>query len=190
MFDDKDKDMNNGNIENSENLEKEMQAANHFYDEFKNNEDRNEIHSEPEYTKHDNTVSEEPEKADFEQKSINDEGSSDNRIKDEGRHKSFHDENDSGVYRNRAPYEPIKDSYYRETVKKKRGGFKKIIAACLVVSLFGGTGIGAGYAAVNSFINSRQAAVYAPDSSGMSQNSKSSGGDISAPSGRSNNVLS
>lgn len=42
-------------------------------------------------------------------------------------------------------------SYYRETVKKKKNtSFKKVIAACVAVSLFGGTGLGAGYAAVNN----------------------------------------
>ncbi len=64
-------------------------------------------------------------------------------------------ENDKyeNIYQNRAPYEPIKDSYYKETVKKKKGGFKKVIAACVAVSLFGGIGIGAGYSITNSVIS-------------------------------------
>jgi len=54
--------------------------------------------------------------------------------------------------RTRAPYEPIKDTYYKETVKepKKKGGFKRFILACAVVSLFGGLGIGGGYSLVQS----------------------------------------
>lgn len=53
----------------------------------------------------------------------------------------------------RAPYEPVRDSYYKETVKepKKKGGFKKFILACAVVSLFGGLGIGGGYGLVKTF---------------------------------------
>lgn len=48
-------------------------------------------------------------------------------------------------------------SYYRETVKKKKNtSFKKVIAACVAVSLFGGTGLGAGYAAVNNIFAQKE----------------------------------
>jgi len=63
------------------------------------------------------------------------------------------------IYQDRAPYEPIKDSYYREAYnsnKKKPMGFKKILALCLVISLFGGAGLGGGYAAVNSIISNNK----------------------------------
>ena len=51
---------------------------------------------------------------------------------------------------------PVRDTYYTETVKKKgvkkETSFKKFIAACLVVSLFGGTGIGASYAVMQNLV--------------------------------------
>ncbi|MGE4214695.1 MAG: S1C family serine protease [Anaerotignaceae bacterium] len=60
------------------------------------------------------------------------------------------------------PNEPIRETYYTETVKKKNGkketSFKKFIAACLVISLFGGTGIGASYAVMQNLVfNQNQA---------------------------------
>lgn len=55
--------------------------------------------------------------------------------------------------RKRAPYEPIKDTYYKESVKHKKGtGFKKVLAACLVISLFGGVGIGASYSVMQNLV--------------------------------------
>jgi len=54
----------------------------------------------------------------------------------------------------RAPYEPIKDSYYKETVKhtKKKSSFKKILAACAVISLCGGVGIGGAYSVLQNTV--------------------------------------
>lgn len=52
--------------------------------------------------------------------------------------------------------EPVRDTYFTETVKKKtskkESSFKKFIAACLVISLFGGTGIGASYAVMENMV--------------------------------------
>lgn len=52
--------------------------------------------------------------------------------------------------------EPVRDTYFTETVKNKAGkkesSFKKFIAACLVISLFGGTGIGASYAVMQNMV--------------------------------------
>ncbi|MEA5084215.1 MAG: trypsin-like peptidase domain-containing protein [Lachnospiraceae bacterium] len=54
------------------------------------------------------------------------------------------------------PNEPVRDTYFTETVKKKTckkdSSFKKFIAACLVISLFGGTGIGASYAVIQNTV--------------------------------------
>lgn len=56
--------------------------------------------------------------------------------------------------KHRLPYEPIKDTYYKQTVKRKSGmNFKKVLAACLVVSLFGGAGIGISYSAMQNFLS-------------------------------------
>ena len=53
----------------------------------------------------------------------------------------------------RKPYEPIKDCYYKETVKKpKKNGFKRLIAACAVVGLCGGIGIGSGYSVMENIV--------------------------------------
>lgn len=59
--------------------------------------------------------------------------------------------------------EPVRDTYFTETVKnkncKKQASFKKFIAACLVVSLFAGTGIGVSYAVMQNVVfNSNRAA--------------------------------
>ncbi|HCT65338.1 MAG TPA: trypsin [Lachnospiraceae bacterium] len=52
--------------------------------------------------------------------------------------------------------ESARDTYYTETVKekkvKKESSFKKIIIVCLVISLFGGTGIGASYAVMQNMV--------------------------------------
>ncbi|MDD3570097.1 MAG: trypsin-like peptidase domain-containing protein [Lachnospiraceae bacterium] len=54
------------------------------------------------------------------------------------------------------PSEPVRDTYFTETVKKKAGkkgsSFKKFIAACLVISLFGGTGVGVSYAIMQNMV--------------------------------------
>jgi len=58
----------------------------------------------------------------------------------------------------RAPYEPIRDSYYKETVKqpKKKRSFLRFVVACAVVSLFGGIGLGGGYGLVRSLIEENE----------------------------------
>lgn len=67
---------------------------------------------------------------------------------------------------------PIRDTYYTETVKEKKAkketSFKKFIAACLVISLFGGTGIGASYAVMQNFVLGQDA----PTSNEVSQTEK------------------
>jgi len=52
--------------------------------------------------------------------------------------------------------ESARDTYYTEIVKekkvKKESSFKKFIIVCLVISLFGGTGIGASYAVMQNLV--------------------------------------
>lgn len=68
-----------------------------------------------------------------------------------------------------------KESYYKETVKKKKGSFKKVVALCAVVSFFGGTGIGAGFSAANTFIGNYQGGTSSGNS--VAASSETSGGE-------------
>lgn len=54
---------------------------------------------------------------------------------------------------NQFDYGSSKGTYYKETVKaKKESGFKKFIVACVIVSLFGGAGIGTSYAVMEKLL--------------------------------------
>lgn len=57
-----------------------------------------------------------------------------------------------------------KNPFYHETIKKKKlSGFKKLIAACLVISIAGGGSIGAGYSLTQNFLKSKNSqAVTSP----------------------------
>ena len=83
----------------------------------------------------------------------------------------------------RKPYEPIKDSYYKETVKKpKKNGFKRLIAACAVVGLCGGIGIGGGYSVMENVVFQNNDASQSAAGSNVTEetktNSSSSSSDI------------
>ncbi len=165
MFDDKEKnfDENINNQNNSSSIPENIQAKNHFYDEYKKSEMENEdSHKESKGENQNNEIKNNSnalnENSDLHEKAIENQQRNENQSAENLSSAEFiknEDTSNSSRYQQRAPYEPIKDTYYKETVKKKKGSFKKVIAACVVVSLFGGTGIGAGYAAVKSFIDSK-----------------------------------
>ena len=81
----------------------------------------------------------------------------------------------------RKPYEPIKDCYYKETVKKpKKNGFKRLIAACAVVGLCGGIGIGSGYSVMENIVFQNNDASKASGSTNVTEEAKSNSSSSSS----------
>ncbi len=75
------------------------------------------------------------------------------------------------------------EHFYKETVKEKKEkksksfSFKKLIAACLVISVAGGGSIGAGYSLTQHYLNSKDEAI---DASVNNNTTSSSGGSALA----------
>ncbi len=183
MFDDKENNYNENNNDsnNSSSFSGNIEAENHFYDDYKKPEETNETIHEQTASSQSQQESATNQNAFSSQTDKTENKSSDEFIRRE-------ENTNENRHQQRAPYEPIKDNYYRETVKKKKGSFKKVIAACVVVSLFGGTGIGAGYAAVKSFIDSKYSA-YTVDTGSLPEVQKTDG-DSSVTKGNANQLLS
>lgn len=76
-----------------------------------------------------------------------------------------------------------KECYYKETVKhsKKKSSFKRFIAACMVVSLCGGIGVGGSYSLVQNYLNNKNAAQAESSQTGTEQTAdgSSSKGNVS-----------
>ncbi len=155
MFDDKlnenNEERNKNEINETGSFEEEMKAENHFYDGYEKNESEK---SEEEITGEAEEITEETTNEKSEE-----ETAEEPKAKKERRH----------------------DSYYKETVKKKKNGsFKKVIAACVAVSLFGGTGLGAGYAAVNNIFAEKASSSDGTQIQRVQGDVKASSGDSSS----------
>lgn len=200
MFDDKENNYNENinNSNNSQSVPGNIQAENHFYDDYKKperteeNKQEQNMNSQPQQENRYNQNNYSTQSSSFNRNdnSENNYGSEAPKAENKNDNEFSKKEENSNEnrYQKRAPYEPIKDNYYRETVKKKKGSFKKVIAACMVVSLFGGTGIGAGYAAVKNLIDSKYS-IYTEDSSTTPEIQKTDG-DSSVSKDNANKLLS
>lgn len=158
MFDDKlnenNDERNNNELNENKSLEEEMKAENHFYDGYEKKENEK---SEEEITGEAEEIIDETTNEKSEEK--------ENKETEEPKEKR----------------EKHHNSYYKETVKKKKNGsFKKVIAACVAVSLFGGTGLGAGYAAVNNIFSEKASSSDGTQIQRVQGDVKASSGDSSS----------
>ncbi|MCI1960074.1 MAG: trypsin-like peptidase domain-containing protein [Clostridia bacterium] len=109
----------------------DMEKSNHFYDDYNKNE--------------------EVEQTSVTEENVNNTENSDNSNSCENEK----DDNEEEKLNEMPEHPQKKETYYKETIKsgkKKHGSFRRFIAVCVVISLFGGAGAGAAYSVVNNMV--------------------------------------